>query len=553
MRRGHRGAAHDGVFILRRTRCRQNTDTGTGDIGLGDRGQGTRTAQAEIGQGIALDRGRCEIHRDFGRGTGGHEIAQGIAVRLQDAVGRQGGPGRAHGDGAGGIVGDHRHDRASALGVIDFFFESATTAWDQRNRARKGASSDTAGGRTGGGIGRVLAHGLCTQDHAHRRATALGRGQVLRIRRWRARSDRAEHARHHEILIVGRRRHGHHPGAVVIDLADGVRNAGAGVAGRGRHDDAGTHRIKEIAIQVRPGRVAAGNRIVDDIDAIGDGVVDRCEQIGAGATGGLTALVGTHGGARRDPGNLGEARGNRRRRYAGRGQGIAGRGTGSMHTMADRLVFGIGAGTLAAAIGDAPIDRAQLFEIGGAEPTTWIIVERGMTQIGTAVDATQHHALAAGSDHTRRHIPHQIGTDKRRTGKGIQMFESGLLHTDHARNRANGIGLGLGQGHRRATQGDLKTMGRSHRTGQPTGDQRQGLRLRLLDLRSQCSRSRAVQVGSRRWLRAGGGLGVAQLRQQAAFGEADDVALGRFGRLRFGALGTEGHARQNADQGDGNS
>src|SRR5581483_5195963 len=85
--------------------------------------------------------------------------------------------------------------------------------------------------------------------------------------------------------VVRARRDRHLPRAVVRDagLADGVTR----VAGRGRNEDATRGRVEErdvVRVEVR-GRARRADRVVDDVDTVGDGVVDRLHETGGGSAG----------------------------------------------------------------------------------------------------------------------------------------------------------------------------------------------------------------------------------------------------------------------------
>jgi hypothetical protein len=85
-----------------------------------------------------------------------------------------------------------------------------------------------------------------------------------------------------------------------------VAGGGAAVAGRGRDEDPGVGGEQEGDLdRVAEVGARAADRVVDDVHAVGHGLVDRRQQVDAGAGAGgaghrPAGLVGRDAGARRD-------------------------------------------------------------------------------------------------------------------------------------------------------------------------------------------------------------------------------------------------------------
>ena len=119
--------------------------------------------------------------------------------------------------------------------------------------------------------------------------------------------------------------------------ADG-RGAGAAVPGGRGHPDAGV-RGEQVGEGVagRDQVGATADRVVDDVDAVGHGLVDRRRQVGGEAAEVAEALVGDDVGPRGDAGDLAEVATEDRRLDAG----VAGGGGGRVGAVAVVVASGV--------------------------------------------------------------------------------------------------------------------------------------------------------------------------------------------------------------------
>ena len=94
---------------------------------------------------------------------------------------------------------------------------------------------------------------------AIRRSAPFVEANILGVRRRTAWTARREHTIE-EHLVLGGRGHCEDPGTTVIDLANGIGNAGAGVACCCRNQHAGIYNVEEVSVIIGPWVGASGDR-----------------------------------------------------------------------------------------------------------------------------------------------------------------------------------------------------------------------------------------------------------------------------------------------------
>ncbi len=259
---------------------------------------------------------------------------------------------------------------------------------------------------------------------------------------------------------MGGGRDTHHPGRVGGRCDDVVRQAV--VAGGGDKQDAGiASREKGLGIVVRDmlqgkPRVprSGSDRVVDDVHAVVDGLVDGGDQGGALAAGVWAGLVDDDVGIRRHA--------------AVHAEGVAGGGAGGMGAVA--VVVHRVAQAAGQAVGEVP-EADQLVVAGAgrrgaitaeaAERIAQAIgAERHVGAVDAGVDDADDLALTAALGAAVGHaVPDFVGIDPLRTEIGLDEANEIRLHALDARHRGHGLGFGGAELQRHAVEAVLVDIG----------------------------------------------------------------------------------------------